>query len=280
MPRPGHRDHLLRRAGPLGRLGDQPSALLPHEYVAARRAGRRRIRCCCRRVPTPTRTWPGRCSTGSTALVVAGGADVDPSRYGADAAPERAGAAARPRRLGARAARRGRRAAGLPVLGICRGMQVMAVAGRRHARPARARPGRPRRGTRPGRGRLRRASRCAPSPGTPAGRAGRRPGGHARATTTSRCSTHPGYVAGGVGATTARWRRWRSPAARVPPRRAVAPRDGPGRPAVRGPRRRLPVSGATDHIPRRGFTVRTGGGSLPPVKTTWAVMATATLIID
>ena len=46
------------------------------------------------------------------------------------------------------------------------------------------------------------------------------------------------------------------------------------------PRRRLPVSGATDHIPRRGFTVRTGGGSLPPVKTTWAVMATATLIID
>ena len=41
------------------------------------------------------------------------------------------------------------------------------------------------------------------------------------------------------------------------------------------------MSGArSDHIPRRGFTVRTGGGSLPPVKTTWAVVATATLIID
>ena len=64
--------------------------------------------------------------------------------------------------------------------------------------------------------------------------------------------------------------------------RAVAPGGGRRTPrlfeALVG---RLPMSGArSDHIPRRGFTVRTGGGSLPPVKTTWAVVATATLIID
>jgi hypothetical protein len=40
------------------------------------------------------------------------------------------------------------------------------------------------------------------------------------------------------------------------------------------------VSERTDHIPRRGFTLRAAGDRLPPVKTTWAVMATATLIID
>ena len=37
---------------------------------------------------------------------------------------------------------------------------------------------------------------------------------------------------------------------------------------------------AADHIPRRRFTVRTRGGRLPPVKTSWADVATATLIID
>jgi putative glutamine amidotransferase len=62
-------------------------------------------------------------------LVISGGADIDPSRYGADAHPRTA--AWRPDRdawelalLDAADAAPG---GGLPVLGVCRGMQVMAV---------------------------------------------------------------------------------------------------------------------------------------------------------
>ena len=76
---------------------------------------------------------PGRADAGAAAavvarldgLVISGGADVDPARYGAEPHP-RTALARRPGRLGARPARR-RRAAGLPALGVCRGMQVMAV---------------------------------------------------------------------------------------------------------------------------------------------------------
>ncbi|WP_182523443.1 gamma-glutamyl-gamma-aminobutyrate hydrolase family protein [Nocardioides dongkuii] len=59
-------------------------------------------------------------------LVVTGGADVDPARYGAEPHPRTAGW--RPDRDGWEAALLdAAEAAGLPVLGVCRGMQLMAV---------------------------------------------------------------------------------------------------------------------------------------------------------
>ena len=59
-------------------------------------------------------------------LVISGGADVDPARYGADPHPRTAGW--RPDRDAWESALLdAARAADVPVLGVCRGMQVMAV---------------------------------------------------------------------------------------------------------------------------------------------------------
>ncbi len=59
-------------------------------------------------------------------LVISGGADVDPGRYGADPHPRTAGW--RPDRDAWEAALlTAAEARGLPVLGVCRGMQLMAV---------------------------------------------------------------------------------------------------------------------------------------------------------
>ena len=60
-------------------------------------------------------------------LVIAGGADVEPARYGA--APDAMTGGVRPDRDGSELALLDAAAAGdLPVLGVCRGMQLMAVA--------------------------------------------------------------------------------------------------------------------------------------------------------
>ncbi len=84
-------------------------------------------------------------------------------------------------------------AAGLPVLGICRGMQVMAVHARRLAGPARARDRRPR-GALAGRCRVRRSIDVDVVPGTLLGRAvGDKGSVHCHHHQSVR--EHPGFVA-------------------------------------------------------------------------------------
>ncbi|MCW2764750.1 MAG: peptidase [Nocardioides sp.] len=102
---------------------EQPADLLPTQYAAAVEATGG--------LPLllPTLGQPGAADTVVSrldGLVISGGADVDPGRYGAE--PHERTAGWRPDRdawelalLDAAAA------AGLPVLGVCRGMQLMAV---------------------------------------------------------------------------------------------------------------------------------------------------------
>ena len=130
------------------------------------------------------------------------------------------GLATRPRRVGAGPARRGR-GGGLPVLGVCRGMQVMAVDAGGLARPAHPRRGRPR-GAQPRRRRVRRRSPCAPSPGSrwPPWSATR---SRSAATTTSRCASTRA-CSRPPGPTTARSRRWKPPGDRFCPACSGTPR--------------------------------------------------------
>ena len=281
---PGHRDHLLRRAGLPGGL-DRPA----HGAAAARlrparrasrshraagpAAGRRRRGPRGRAGPAAGRAHPRRRR----------GRRPQPVRR--RAAPPRPGGAARPRRARARA-RRGVvpcRPAGAGHLSRHAGD---GGAGRRHAGAAPARPGRARPAL-PGPRRLRRApgrDRAGHAAGAAAGRRARSVASYHHQSVL----THPGYTAA-AWADDGTLEAMEDPGATVPAGRAVAPRDRPGRAPVRGARRCRPHAGGMrqgrwrPHSPTsrdRRFTLRTPGGRLVPVKTSWADVATATLILD
>jgi putative glutamine amidotransferase len=102
----------------------EPAALLPHSYVTATL----RVGAC------PVLLPPGADADGVRsvlsvldALIITGGPDVDPARYGADAHP-RTGAPRAQRDEWELSLCQGALAQGLPLLAICRGLQVLNVA--------------------------------------------------------------------------------------------------------------------------------------------------------
>ena len=102
------------------------AALLPHAYVAkVEQAGGIAVLIPPR--PDADTAWAGRLCAALDGLILAGGVDVEPVRYGQH--PHASVQAARRDRDAAELALAEVSAAqGLPTLGICRGMQVMAVA--------------------------------------------------------------------------------------------------------------------------------------------------------
>lgn len=109
-----------------GKWSDVPAALLPHKYIdKVERAGAIAIL-------IPPRLdadddWARALIPRMDGLILAGGVDIEPARYGQD--PHPAVQASRQDRDAAELSLALASAeADLPVLGICRGMQVMAVA--------------------------------------------------------------------------------------------------------------------------------------------------------
>jgi putative glutamine amidotransferase len=98
---------------------DRRATLVPYRYVeAVHSAGGRAV------VVPPSAEGVDRVVAALDGLVLAGGADIDPALYGAEREPETQDV--RPDRdAGERALLASATAAGLPVLGICRGMQLM-----------------------------------------------------------------------------------------------------------------------------------------------------------
>jgi len=100
---------------------DAPTALLLNTYVEAVTASGARA------VILPPDPADGDVVAVLDGLILAGGADIDPARYGAAQHPETAGI--RPSRdAGELVLLAAARERDLPILGICRGMQLMAVA--------------------------------------------------------------------------------------------------------------------------------------------------------
>jgi len=101
---------------------DQPADVLPTSYAAAvERAGGAPVL-----LPPQEPTSAGDVVARLDGLVITGGADVDPGRYDAEPAPQTV-AWRNDRDAWELALLDAADAADLPVLGICRGMQVMAV---------------------------------------------------------------------------------------------------------------------------------------------------------
>src|ERR1035438_10518126 len=104
---------------------DQPALLLPRNYVeAVQRAGGFALM-----LPPDPRLIedPGEALELIDGLLLAGGADIDPLSYGQPAHPETVGSVAE-RDAFEIALTRGAIELDLPVLGICRGMQLINVA--------------------------------------------------------------------------------------------------------------------------------------------------------
>jgi putative glutamine amidotransferase len=104
---------------------DRPAALLPFEYIQEiQRAGGLAVM-----IPPDAELieHPEEILDKLDALILAGGADVDPSTYGADPHPETKGTVPH-RDLVELALTRAAVERDMPVLGICRGMQVLNVA--------------------------------------------------------------------------------------------------------------------------------------------------------
>jgi putative glutamine amidotransferase len=101
----------------------RPVTFLPQQCVnAVHAAGGRAV------VIPPSPDGADRLVAALDAVILAGGADLDPSLYGADREP--ATAEPRPDRdAGERALLAAATAADLPILGICRGMQLMVAYG-------------------------------------------------------------------------------------------------------------------------------------------------------
>ena len=91
-------------------------------------------RSCCRPIRSRLERAPTSVLDILDGLILAGGADIDPATYGEPRARGDRRHAARARRLRDRAGAARRSSATCPLLGICRGMQLMNVARGRHAR--------------------------------------------------------------------------------------------------------------------------------------------------
>jgi len=104
---------------------EQPAALLPFSYITAiQRAGALAIMI----APDPKLVEnPDEMLERIDGLILAGGADIDPASYGADAHPATKGTVPERDRAEIALARRAVEL-DMPVLGICRGMQLLNVA--------------------------------------------------------------------------------------------------------------------------------------------------------